>query len=375
MNHDDPNLEDQLRGLLERKAARLGSMLDVPESAVRRARRRIARTAVVAVVALGIAGYGAAAGIGALGTPHHPIPGNTGPSSARHLKIGLIADHQDLRRLAPGLREAKREGIPVTVRQSEDAVSGQANLNWFGTHGYDVVVNFHVAAFSQVFGTTYPGTRFVDVDDWGDYAPASPDNFVRVFLRAQEASYLAGYLAALVVERQGGPQVVSAIAGTAFWQWGADVAGYEAGARAANPSVRVLVARSGTSDASRCADLARGQISQGSQVVFPVGDCSIGALAAAGQAGVWGIGEDTDQASLGPFILTSVVKHEDEALLRTLEAITGGGAEGGRLWLGLADGVVGLGQISPDVPADIVSQVENVQSEIESGQITHIPVH
>src|SRR5438046_9733011 len=42
---------------------------------------------------------------------------------------------------------------------------------------------------------------------------------------------------------------------------------------------------------------------------------------------------DLDQASLGPFILTSVVKHEDEALLRTLEAITGGEAEGSRLWL------------------------------------------
>ena len=56
----------------------------------------------------------------------------------------------------------------------------------------------------------------------------------------------------------------------------------------------------------KCKEIALNQIPQGSQVVFQVaGQCGLGALDAAKEKGVQGIGVDADQAYLGPQVLTS----------------------------------------------------------------------
>ena len=58
------------------------------------------------------------------------------------------------------------------------------------------------------------------------------------------------------------------------------------------------------------------QIAQGSKIVFQVaGGCGLGALQAAKQKGVYGIGVDADQGYLGSYILTSALKHVDVAVI------------------------------------------------------------
>ncbi len=58
-------------------------------------------------------------------------------------------------------------------------------------------------------------------------------------------------------------------------------------------------------DQAKCKEIALDQISKGSDVVFQVaGGCGLGALDAAKQKGVWGIGVDADQSFLGDHILT-----------------------------------------------------------------------
>ena len=57
---------------------------------------------------------------------------------------------------------------------------------------------------------------------------------------------------------------------------------------------------------------------QGSKVVFAAaGGCGLGALQAAKEQGVWGIGVDADQAYLGTHILTSATKKVDLAVFTT----------------------------------------------------------
>ena len=78
------------------------------------------------------------------------------------------------------------------------------------------------------------------------------------------------------------------------------IAGFQAGAKAADPELESLNAYSQDFiDQAKCKEIALDQIAKGSKVVFQVaGRCGLGALDAAKEKGVQGIGVDADQAYL-----------------------------------------------------------------------------
>ncbi len=119
----------------------------------------------------------------------------------------------------------------------------------------------------------------------------------------------------------------------------------------------------------------REAIAQGSDIVFQVaGQCGLGALSAAKEKNVWGIGVDADQSYLGTHILTSALKKVDNAVFQSIQQANEGTFSGGEdTVFDVASGGVGLGKISPDVPAEIVSKVQAVQDDLAAGKITGIP--
>src|SRR5919201_5830214 len=116
------------------------------------------------------------------------------------------------------------------------------------------------------------------------------------------------------------------------------IAGFQAGAKAANPKVKLLNDYSQSfTDPAPCKELALQQISSGSDIVFQVaGGCGLGALDAAKEKHVWGIGVDADQAYLGPHILTSAVKRVDSAVFDAIKSVADGKFHGGDAVYGLA---------------------------------------
>ena len=94
------------------------------------------------------------------------------------------------------------------------------------------------------------------------------------------------------------------------------IAGYQAGVKAANPDAEVANGYSQKfDDPAPCKELALNQIAEGAKVVFQVaGGCGLGALDAAKEKGVQGIGVDADQAYLGDQIMTSALKKVDVAV-------------------------------------------------------------
>ena len=96
------------------------------------------------------------------------------------------------------------------------------------------------------------------------------------------------------------------------------IAGYQAGVKAANPDAKTVNAYSQKfDDPAPCKEIALDQISKGAKVVFQVaGGCGLGALDAAKEKGVQGIGVDADQAYLGDQIMTSALKKVDRRGLR-----------------------------------------------------------
>ena len=133
------------------------------------------------------------------------------------------------------------------------------------------------------------------------------------------------------------------------------IAGFQAGAKKANPQIVTLNGYSQDFvDQAKCKEIALDQIARGARVVFQVaGQCGLGALDAADEQNVYGIGVDADQAYLGDHVLTSALKKVDVAVFQTIQAVQDGAFAGGENTVfDVASGGVGLGEIAPDVPAD-----------------------
>lgn len=219
-----------------------------------------------------------------------------------------------------------------------------------------------------------PDTAFaiLDVDPDESLGPWPP-NANGIAFREQEIGFLVGHLAGLVEARRPGRDTVAAIAGMDVPPVLRFVAGFRAGARYASPGVRVLVSSSGTFTApDRCARIASAQIGRGAGVVFPVaGWCGSGALAVARTLHAWGIGVDADQSGLGPHILTSAVKRFDVAVVRAVERLLSRPrAYGGTTSLGLREGALALGIVSPRVPHGLVERTLALRPAIAAGRIS-----
>ncbi|MGH3025501.1 MAG: BMP family lipoprotein, partial [Gaiellaceae bacterium] len=150
------------------------------------------------------------------------------------------------------------------------------------------------------------------------------------------------------------------------------IAGFQAGAKKADPKVTLLNGYSQDFVAQdKCKNLALQQIGQGSKVVFQVaGGCGLGALDAAKQKGVWGIGVDADQAYYGPEVLTSALKRVDKDVLVTIRQAKTGHFQGGKTFqFTVRNGGIGLGKISSKVPKGLIYKVNAIKRKIANHKI------
>jgi basic membrane protein A len=218
----------------------------------------------------------------------------------------------------------------------------------------------------------------VDVDQ--TTIPGKPKNVRGLLFREQQVGYLAGYLAGLVAKQGVGyakPKlVISTVGGQKQPPVDRFIAGYQAGAKKADPGIKLLNGYSQDwVDLAKCKEEALNQIGAGSTIEFQVaGGCGLGTLDAAKEKHVWGIGVDADQSYLGPHVLTSATKRVDQAVFLTVEDVKDGKFRGGRnAVFGLKQDGVGLGKISPKVPKADVDAVEKIKQQIVSGKIADIP--
>ena len=103
------------------------------------------------------------------------------------------------------------------------------------------------------------------------------------------------------------------------------------------------------------------------------GGCGLGALDAAKEKGVQGIGVDADQGYLGDHILTSALKKVDVAVYEAIKRAQQGQFEGGTdVVATVENGGVGLGKISA-AGQKYADQVKEIQDQIAAGEIPNIP--
>jgi DNA-binding SARP family transcriptional activator/basic membrane lipoprotein Med (substrate-binding protein (PBP1-ABC) superfamily) len=219
-------------------------------------------------------------------------------------------------------------------------------------------------------------TRFVFLDYCcvKDLTLGGALNATAITLRGDQAAHLAGYLSGLMEARRplstGDRHTVSIIVGDpGFPQEQGWEQGFSAGAHRANPNLDILVDYSHEYDnQATCERIANRQIDAGSGVVFAAaGDCGLGAISAAAIRGVWAVSADEDRSNLGPHVLAAATKRSERLVEQSVSWYLEGRLPPGEdVELGLADDAVALVGISPEVPPEIRSEVEQEAARLRA---------
>src|SRR5262249_15846283 len=127
--------------------------------------------------------------------------------------------------LTPAPKEGFVPSLSMLARQKYDLVMG---LGFFGARAVDAVA------------AGFPETKFAIIDCAYPDLANCPTHVLESWLGQEEAGYLAGQLAALVLTLSPGEEVISSVGGQPVPSVERFIAGYQAGARAANPRVTTL---------------------------------------------------------------------------------------------------------------------------------------
>jgi basic membrane protein A len=304
--------------------------------------------------------------------------------SGKKIKVGLVTDigglnDRSFNQLAnEGLTRAKSDlGVDTRVLTSKSNADYVPNLSTLAQQKYDLVigVGFLMADAVDTVATKFPNTKFAVIDVDQSTLKHKPANVEGLLFAEQQSGYLAGYLAGLYTKDAGGKQVIGSVGGQKIPPVDHYIAGYQAGAKAANSGIKTLNGYSQDFvDQAKCKELALNQIAEGAQVVFQVaGQCGLGVLDAAKEKGVQGIGVDADQAYLGDQVLTSAIKKVDVAVFDTVKAAQDGSFKGGsNQTFDLTNDGAGIGKVSAK-GSKYESDVQDVAGKIKSGDIADIP--
>jgi basic membrane protein A len=338
---------------------------------------RLILLALIAALALGIAACGDDDDDGGSTT------GGGGDSQAKSIKTGVVTDIGGLNDRSfnflanKGLEDAEGDlGVEGRVLISKSNGDYVPNLTTLAQQQYDlsISVGFLMGEATATVAGKFPNNNFAIIDFSAAALKGKPQNVEGLLFKEQEAGYLAGYLAGLWA-KDNNANTVSTVGGQKIPPVDHYIAGFQKGATDANPGIKTLNGYSQDFvDQAKCKEIALDQIAQGSKVVFQVaGQCGLGALDAAKEKGVQGIGVDADQAYLGDHILTSALKKVDVAVFDAIKRAQDGKFKGGTdVVATVENGGVGLGQIGP-AGTKYESQLDKVTDDIASGKITDIP--
>jgi basic membrane protein A len=311
------------------------------------------------------------------------MAGAAGAGGAQQLRVGLVLqtvqvgrsdvfEHGAFVGFEKAVKELGVKGKIVATRPNEN--SFVRGFSYLARQKYDLIIGIGFLQVNDIdtAALMFPSSKFAILDARREDLKHRPKNVRGTLFRTEEAGYLAGYLAARLEQRRPGKDVISTVGGFPLPTVNAYIAGFQAGARKAGPGITTLNAYSNDfGSLPKCRTLALNQIARGSGAVFAVaGGCGLGALAAAKEKGVWGIGVDIDQSYLGPFILTSVVKRLDVATYDLVRSLKDGTfTTGADTIFDLRNEGVGLGKINPKVPRSLLHEVDRIRRQIIAGRI------
>jgi basic membrane protein A len=287
-----------------------------------------------------------------------------------------------------GVKRAEND-LPICLYDVEpgNPTSIEPAMRAFAEKNFDLIigVGFAQGPIMQKVANDYPNIKFAIVDGviFEADGKTPKKNVASLVFREHEGSYLVGMIAA-----------AKSKTGVLGFVGGMDIplihrfeTGYEEGARAVNPNIRVIDNYVGVTDGAwnnpgKGKELALSQIEKGADVIFTAaGNSGLGAFDAVeqygknanGEANKYVIGVDSNQNMVKPgFVLTSMVKRVDNSVYDVVKEVLSGKFEGGFHVFGLdKEGVAySMDQYNQNlIPPDVLKRVDEAKAKIVNGEI------
>jgi len=287
-----------------------------------------------------------------------------------------------------GVKRAEKE-LPICLYDVEpgNPTSIEPAMRAFAEKNFDLIigVGFAQGPIMQSVATDYPGVKFAIIDGviFEADGKTPKKNVASLVFREHEGSYLVGMIAA----SKSNSGVLGFLGGMDIPLIHRFQKGYEEGAKAVNPNVRIVSNYVGVNDAAwnnpgKGKELALAQLEKGADVIFTAaGNSGLGAFDAVEQYGRNGMGEanrfvigvDSNQNAVKPgFVLTSMVKRVDNAVYDAVKEVLEGRFEGGFHVFGLDKAGVAYAMDRNNeklIPSDVILKVEEAKKEIIGGKI------
>jgi basic membrane protein A len=317
-------------------------------------------------------------------TAPNPYPKMTGTPSSVKLGMAYDGPKGDLSftdSAARGAEAAKAQGVDLvselaaTLGEPDSAKVARltqlvsAGANTIVAVGYDYETAIGTVAKAN------PKVNFAIIDD---VVPGNLPNVADLTFASEQDSFLVGVAAALK-SKSGHVGFIGGVNVPLIQQF---EAGFDAGAKAANPKIIVddkYISQppdnSGYSSPDKGQTIAKGMYAAGADVIFPAaGSSSTGVFQAAKAAGKFAIGVDSDQynlptlAAVKSVIITSAVKNVDVATYLFASSVAAGKPQTGVQTFDLKNGGVGF-STSGGFLTDVLPQINDFKAKIIDGTI------
>lgn len=308
--------------------------------------------------------------------------------------VGKVDDKSFNQSAWEGLQKAKADGDADWIQYIEttDSKDYDKNIATFADAGYKVIVTsgFNLTDPTYAAAKKYPKTSFIGTDQFLSKDDKHPDwplpNLIAVVYNEDQSGFLVGALGAMMSKSH----KIGAVCGTdavpPVWRYGE---GYKAGAayedakRGTKTEVTVVyhsdVGFDKTfTDPPWGADTANSMIDKGADAIFGCGGkTGNGAVDAAAQRGVYGIGVDSDQYFTLPEaqkqLLTSAMKPIPGPVSELIKAAKSGKLPTTGLYFGPA-GYAPYHDLASKVPADVDTEMQAILKGLTDGTLkTNVP--
>ncbi|RDU22590.1 BMP family ABC transporter substrate-binding protein [Anaerosacchariphilus polymeriproducens] len=329
------------------------------------------------VVAFGLA---LTMGISLIGCGGKKKAEETSDKNGKDFSVAMITDtagvnDQSFNQSAwEGLQEFGEDtGAKVNYLESKQSSDYVTNLERLGDNNSDFIwaIGFDTADALLEVAKENQEFKYAIIDNAYE---ETPSNVTGVIFKAQEPSFLVGYVAGKTTKTNK-VGFVGGIENAVIQQF---MFGYQAGVAFAGKEmgkeikIDVQYAES-FADAAKGKAIASKMYSEGCDIVYQAaGGSGTGVIEAAKEAGKFAIGVDRDQAYLAPKnVLTSALKKVGTAIQNVSEKVMNGEEVGGKtLVFGLTEDCVGIPEKNPNMDSKVYEDTMKIKDMIKSGVIT-----
>lgn len=322
--------------------------------------------------------------------------GDKEKSSDSKLKVvlylnGTLGDKSFFDSAARGVNQAVKElGIVgKVVEGGYDPAKWEPDLLQLSEGDWDIIIagTWQLQEYLEKIAPNHPEKKFFTYDTSVNYDNGNLGNVYSILYSQNEASFLAGALAAMITESDlplaNSDKVIGFLGGMDIPVINDFKVGFEEGAAYIDPAIKVLVTYAGAfSDPAKGKELTLAMIDQGADISFNVaGETGLGGIDAAKEKNIYTIGVDSDQYLLfadtdpekASHIVTSMMKNVDFSIFRAIKMHIAGTLKYGEAEvLDIEKGGVGLADnanYQKIVTADMKAKIADIAAKIKSGEI------